>query len=509
MEKENDVPVTPHAGSKRSSLFMGPSVAPKRLLRTYRSEKDAPPIPFAPAPAESLDVNLLDHLEALSLDPRMKERIVGMHKQSAAENKRSRRMSSFLSFSHTSHKAPKRILPAQFLDQLRLPARQVSVDMARQLRVALSSESPTWIQAFIDAGGYQALLSRLDDLLQMEWREEQHDDTLLHEILRCIYAISSTTKGLACIQASAPAPMEQLVALLYSDRTPAELDTRRLIVQLLILIAPLTLEPQVLQKRTVHRIPVDDVPCVAAAHANDVHTGAVLVTMLLHTPRPADYDAKVDFLQRPNEHQPLRKYIHLLQQLCSDFFWIFCHKENRVLNWYKLDTKSINAPQVPSGITGSVEWDATMYLTSHLRLLSTILTSLQWTCPRAAQLLMQGLEEAGLKRILEAISMASQVYYTSLHAELAHLCAIRMELKGMRETADTTRTDATQKAPQTSRPPAAPVPRQRTSSQRSTVSLVRHVSTHRVSIPIPSHMAKPSARTGTVPGDAPIDPTCQ
>ena len=42
---------------------------------------------------------------------------------------------------------------------------------------------------------------------------------------------------------------------------------------------------------------------------------------------------------------------------------------------------------------------------------------------------MQGLEEAGLKRILEAISMASQVYYISLHAELAHLCAIRMELK--------------------------------------------------------------------------------
>ncbi|WFD20632.1 Nitrogen permease regulator 3 [Malassezia caprae] len=437
MEKENAVPATPHTGSKRSSFFMGPGMTPKRLLRTYRSEKDAPPIPFAPAeaPAASLDVNLLDHLESLSLDPRMKERIVGMHKQSVAEHKRSRRMPSILSFRHTSHKAPKRILPTQFLAHLRLPARQVSMDMARQLRVALASESLSWIQSFIDAGGYQALLSRLDDLLQMEWREEQHDDTLLHELLRCIYALSSSEKGIACIQASAPAPMEQLMALLYSDRTPAELDTRRLIIQLFILIAPLSLSPQVLEKRTMHRVPVEDVPCVATALASDVHTGAVLVAMLLHTPRPASYDAKVEFLQRPNEYQPLRKYIHLLQQVCGDFFWIFCHKENKVLDWHTLDAKSVSAPQVPSGITGSVEWDATMYLKTHLRFLSTILTSLQSSCPRAAQLLMQGLEEAGLKRVLEAISMASQVYYTSLHAELAHLCAIRMELRDTRETA--------------------------------------------------------------------------
>ena len=501
MEKENVVPATPHAGSKRSGLFTGPTLAPKRLLRTYRSEKDAAPIPFAPAQtsAESLDHSLLDHIEALSLDPRMKERIVGMHNKSTAEPKRPHRMSSILAFRDTSQKAPKRLLPTQFLAQLQLPARQVPVDMVRQLRVALATESHMWIQTFIDAGGYRALLARFDDLFQMEWREEQHDDTLLHELLRCLHALSSSPKGLVCIEAAAPAPMEQLVALLFSDRTPGELDTRRLIIQLLIQIVPLSLSPQVLDKRQLHRVPVDDVSCVSAAMANDVHTGAVLVAMLLHTPKPAAFETKVEFLQRPNEHQPLRTYISLLQQVCKEFFWIFCHKENRVLDWYKLDIKSVTAPQVPNGITGSVEWDATMYLTSHLRLLTTVLRSLQTSCPRAASLFMQGLEEAGLKRILEAISMASQVYYISLHAELAHLCAIRMELKYEMEKTINTSTDAAPKAPQASRPaPATPVPRPRTSSQRSTVSLVRHVSIERVSFPIHSHSVKPSARTSTV-----------
>lgn len=484
MDKENAVPATPHAGVKRSGIFLGPGFAPKRLLRTYRSEKPSPPIPFAPTSsfAESFDMALLDHMDALSLDPQLKDRIAGMHRQAAAEKKPSRRMRSILSLGQPMQKGPQRLLLPQLVEHLRRPARQVPVDVARQLRVALATESPTWIQSFIDAGGYRALLSCLDDLVGMEWREEQHDDTLLHEVLRCLCALASSPKGLACIQASAPAPMEQLVVLLFSDRMPAELDTRRLIIQHLTMVIPISMKPEVLDQRTTHHIPVSDVPCASAALASGVPTGAVLVLLLLHTARTAAFESKVDFLQRPNEHRPLRKYISHLQQVCGEFFWIFCHKENRVLDWHTLDVKSVIGPKVPSGITGGVEWDATVYLASHLRLLCAVLSTLQTSCPHAAYLFLQELEQSGLNRTLEAICMASQAYYTFLHAELAHLCAIREELR-RKEHAPTP----------AARPPSSV--RQRTSSQRSTVSHVRHVSIERVSIPIPLSAAKPDVRS--------------
>lgn len=60
------------------------------------------------------------------------------------------------------------------------------------MRAVLSSESPTWIGEFVEEGGYAAMVTRLKELLALEWREEQHDDQLLHELLRCFVALSTT-----------------------------------------------------------------------------------------------------------------------------------------------------------------------------------------------------------------------------------------------------------------------------------------------------------------------------
>lgn len=71
----------------------------------------------------------------------------------------------------------------------------LDVSRVKRMRVILSSESVGWIEEFVQEGGYLAMVTRLKELLDLEWREEQHDDQLLHELLRCFVALSTTDVG--------------------------------------------------------------------------------------------------------------------------------------------------------------------------------------------------------------------------------------------------------------------------------------------------------------------------
>ena len=66
--------------------------------------------------------------------------------------------------------------------------------------------------------------------------EEQHDDQLLHELLRCFKALSTSAIGCTALRSASPAPYAQLVRLLYSDKKPGDVATRQLIVDLLLLL---------------------------------------------------------------------------------------------------------------------------------------------------------------------------------------------------------------------------------------------------------------------------------
>ena len=77
---------------------------------------------------------------------------------------------------------------------------RLDVARVKKMRAVLSAESPSWIGQFVEQGGYAALLARLNELLSLEWREEQHDDQLLHELLRCLAALATTdVSGPRCI----------------------------------------------------------------------------------------------------------------------------------------------------------------------------------------------------------------------------------------------------------------------------------------------------------------------
>jgi hypothetical protein len=47
---------------------------------------------------------------------------------------------------------------------------RMEVERMGKLRMLLRHESTGWVQAFLDAGGYELVLARLQDLLDIEWR---------------------------------------------------------------------------------------------------------------------------------------------------------------------------------------------------------------------------------------------------------------------------------------------------------------------------------------------------
>jgi hypothetical protein len=55
----------------------------------------------------------------------------------------------------------------------------------RKLRVLLRNESLPWVTEWIKFGGYRGLMERLHEVVTLEWREEQHDDQVLLELLKC------------------------------------------------------------------------------------------------------------------------------------------------------------------------------------------------------------------------------------------------------------------------------------------------------------------------------------
>lgn len=67
-------------------------------------------------------------------------------------------------------------------------------------------------------------------------REEQHDDQLLHELLRCVKALATSDVGCVAIRSCTPNPFFPLVALLFTDKKPGDVPTRQLMTEILTLL---------------------------------------------------------------------------------------------------------------------------------------------------------------------------------------------------------------------------------------------------------------------------------
>lgn len=73
-------------------------------------------------------------------------------------------------------------------------ATDLNMDVGRmkKLRMLLRHENTAWVDQFLRLGGYRLILERMKEMVDVEWREEQHDDQMLYELLRIIKALGTS-----------------------------------------------------------------------------------------------------------------------------------------------------------------------------------------------------------------------------------------------------------------------------------------------------------------------------
>ncbi|KAG2146133.1 armadillo-type protein [Suillus bovinus] len=333
----------------------------------------------------------------------------------------------------------KSITPVKFCSILAsTSSTQLEVEIVKKLRLLLRNESAIWSEDFLKLGGYNALLTRLNEILEVEWREEQHDDQILYELLRCFKALSTSEIGCFALRSSCPTPFVQLVSLLYSDKKPGDVATRQLIVELLLILFELypssslpstgnrsrreAWEPEGRSSSNLITLPTP--------HKNFYS----LIRALLLTPAPPPTEspaspvsphAFIESLHRPRIY---KTYLQELSDVCRDYFWVFCHPNNTVWNLAEVDEGKVEKPKAPGGMTGGVEFEAMGYFTMHLKLINAIAKcahelNLSKEHDMSAHRFHSDLFASGFERIILISRKTSVTYYPTLHLELSRYIA--------------------------------------------------------------------------------------
>jgi hypothetical protein len=249
-----------------------------------------------------------------------------------------------------------------------------------------------------NGGAYPDVLWK--PLTDFRSREEQHDDQILHELLRCMKALSTSSIGCFALRSSCPTPFVQLVSLLYSDKKPGDLCSRQLIVDLLLILFELYPSPpseKILDKIKVDGGSVFDSgarprhPSGPRSRPNSAyispspsspspspsftlpspHTSFYsLIRAILLTPPPAPTECPSNpisphaFIASLHLPRIYKTYLQELSDVCRDYFWVFCHPENAIWNLRETDEEKVEKPRAPGGMTGGVEYEAMGYLVS-------------------------------------------------------------------------------------------------------------------------------------------------
>ncbi|KAI0696293.1 armadillo-type protein [Cerioporus squamosus] len=307
----------------------------------------------------------------------------------------------------------------------------MDIEVVKKLRLLLRNESASWTEAFIQDGGYDALLTRLDELLDVEWREEQHDDQMLYELLRCVKALSTSAVGCNALRSYCPAPFDRLVTLLYSDKKPGDVPTRQLIVELLLGLFDLFPTSSLPSSGSPSHSRSKSVPwelsTTSPASSNLIvlprphATLFSFIKSLLLTPAPPPSENPGTPLHRPRIY---KTYLQELSDICRDYFWVFCHPSNAIWELNETDEAKVEKPRAPGGMTGGVEFEAMCYMTMHFKFINAIASYAQTLNmhkehEHSAYRFHQDMFASGFERIIAIARKASTTYYPTLHLEIA------------------------------------------------------------------------------------------
>ncbi|KAE9402881.1 hypothetical protein BT96DRAFT_1083666 [Gymnopus androsaceus JB14] len=291
---------------------------------------------------------------------------------------------------------------------------ELDVEQVKKLRLLLRNESASWTEEFLRSGGYPALLTRLNEILEVEWREEQHDDQILHELLRCFKALSTSSIGCNALRSSMPTPWAQLVKLIYSDKKPGEVGTRQLIVELMHILFelyPSSSLPSSGNRSPYREVWDSDPTLLGSSNVITLPTPHKsffsFIRSLLLTPAPPTAEAPAsplsphEFIENLHRPRIYKTYLQELSDVCRDYFWT--------------DEGRVEKPRAPGGMTGG---------TTHLKFINAIAKAAEdLNLPKdhelSAHRFHSDMFSSGFERLILISRKASTTYYPTLHLELA------------------------------------------------------------------------------------------
>ena len=161
-------------------------------------------------------------------------------------------------------------------------------------------------------------------LFLIEIREEQHDDQMLYELLRCVKALSTSEVrrfhfyehsltlqvGKSALRAHFPSPFPALSKLLFSEKKPGDLPLRQIIIELWIFLFELFPNPLSFPSRP-NRVSFDCGP---------VDVISTVRRLLIPDPSPSKKDQH-DFITVAHRPRIFKAWIGELSEVCRDYFW--------------------------------------------------------------------------------------------------------------------------------------------------------------------------------------------
>lgn len=298
-------------------------------------------------------------------------------------------------------KGAKSVSPNEFISYLRKTPKPQDVEVGKlhKLRLLLRNETVEWVDNFIQTGGMTELIVVLHRVMEVEWRED-HEDTLLHELLRCLKGLCTTDSALKQLAEVASTLFPALLAMLFDEehKGPSEFTTRELIIQ--IIFAHISTAPE-----------------------SELHSRAMELLKYLKDPIKEKESSTVPFILQMHQPRPYQVWCKEITNVTKEVFWIFIHH----LNVIPLPPASDTAPQpyskayfpgpraiVPAApYVGGVEWDATNYIATHLDLLNGLLASLPTR--EARNTFRSELKISGFEKVMGHLRTCNPKYYGAVH----------------------------------------------------------------------------------------------
>ncbi|KAL5615157.1 hypothetical protein BROUX41_005214 [Berkeleyomyces rouxiae] len=309
--------------------------------------------------------------------------------------------------------------PADFVSYLRKVTKPQAVEVGKlhKLRLLLRNEAVSWIEDFIKQGGMEEMVGLLHRVMEVEWRDD-HEDSLLHETLLCLKALSTTAVAQVYIHSIQNDLFPRLLHLLFDPekKGPSEFTTRNIITSILFMY-------------------------IESGLPNDRITRSANVLAHLRDPEPPEAERPLGFVMNMHRSRPYRVWNKEVVNVTKEVFWIFLHHLNIVAvpDKMNLDPESTSStasndaepgtkfmsrhfpaerpPVAAAPYVGGVEWDATNYLASHVDLLNAIIAC---TPSRDDRNRLRGeLRISGWERCMGgSLRLCKEKFYPSVHEAL-------------------------------------------------------------------------------------------